>query len=59
MTSDDVGPEVVLVPVKAFAHAKLRLAPALPPPEREALARRMGERVLAAAAPLPTAVVCD
>lgn len=59
MKSDDLGPEVVLVPVKAFTQAKLRLAPALPPPEREALARRMGERVLAAAAPLPTAVVCD
>lgn len=59
MTSDELGPEVVLVPVKAFAQAKLRLAPALPPPEREALARQMGERVLAAAAPLPTAVVCD
>jgi 2-phospho-L-lactate guanylyltransferase len=54
-----LGPQAVLIPVKAFAHAKLRLASALPPPERAALARRMGERVLRAAAPLPVAVVCD
>lgn len=49
----------VLVPVKAFAEAKLRLAPALTGPEREALAQRMARRVVAAAAPLPVAVVCD
>ncbi len=54
-----MGPHAVLVPVKAFHQAKVRLAPALPPPERAALARAMGERVLAAAAPLPVAVVCD
>lgn len=39
--------------------AKLRLAPALPPGPRQALARSMAEAVLRAAAPLPTAVVCD
>jgi 2-phospho-L-lactate guanylyltransferase len=50
---------VVLVPVKAFARAKVRLAPALPAPAREALARSMAEAVVAAARPLPTAVVCD
>lgn len=49
----------VLVPVKAFGEAKLRLSPALSGPEREALARRMAERVVGAAAPLPVAVVCD
>ena len=49
----------VLVPVKAFADAKVRLAPALPAPERAALARWMGERVLAAAGGLPVAVACD
>jgi 2-phospho-L-lactate guanylyltransferase len=49
----------VLVPVKAFAEAKLRLAPALTSAEREALARRMAARVVGAAAPLPVAVVCD
>jgi 2-phospho-L-lactate guanylyltransferase len=49
----------VLVPVKAFHRAKLRLAPALPAAERAALARRMGAGVLAAAHPLPVAVVCD
>lgn len=50
---------VVLVPVKAFTRAKARLAPSLRPAQRAALARVMAEHVLAAAAPLPTAVVCD
>ncbi|HEV7887997.1 MAG TPA: 2-phospho-L-lactate guanylyltransferase [Acidimicrobiales bacterium] len=54
-----LGPVAVLVPVKAFAEAKLRLAPALPPARRAALAQAMAERVLAAAEPLPVAVVCD
>ena len=49
----------VLVPVKAFDRAKVRLAPALEPRERAHLARVMAEHVLAAAAPLPVAVVCD
>jgi 2-phospho-L-lactate guanylyltransferase len=49
----------VVVPVKAFASAKVRLAGALDPLERADLARRMGEVVLAAANPLPTVVVCD
>lgn len=50
---------VVLVPVKAFAKAKARLAPTLDPGRRAALARAMAQRVLLAAAPLPVAVVCD
>ncbi|MCA1691022.1 MAG: 2-phospho-L-lactate guanylyltransferase [Actinobacteria bacterium] len=54
-----LGPIAVLVPVKAFAEAKLRLAPALPPAARAELARSMATHVLAAARPLPTAVVCD
>ena len=49
----------VLVPVKAFREAKLRLAPALDGPAREQLARMMAERVVRAAAPLPVSVVCD
>lgn len=53
------GPAAVLVPVKAFADAKLRLAPALDARSRAGLARRMAEHVLRAAAPLPIAVVCD
>ena len=57
--SSTVGPVAVLVPVKAFGQAKVRLAPALPPDARAALARAMAEHVLAACAPLPTAVVCD
>ena len=50
----------VLVPVKAFAAAKVRLAPALDPPSaRRRWPARMAERGLAAAAPLPVTVVCD
>lgn len=49
----------VLVPVKRFAAAKLRLAPALAAGERAALARSMAGTVVAAAAPLPVWVVCD
>ncbi|MGH9125199.1 MAG: 2-phospho-L-lactate guanylyltransferase [Acidimicrobiales bacterium] len=54
-----LGPRAVLVPVKAFAVAKLRLAPALRPEERVALARSMATRVVQAAGHLPVAVVCD
>lgn len=54
-----LGPRAVLVPVKAFAEAKQRLGAALPDGDRRALVRRMAERVVAAAAPLPVAVVCD
>jgi len=50
---------LVLVPVKAFGRAKLRLADVLDGPARAALAREMADRVLTAAAPLPVAVVCD
>jgi len=50
---------VVLVPVKAFGAAKARLAPSLDAGGRVALARSMAARVLAAADPLPVAVVCD
>ncbi|HMK10694.1 MAG TPA: 2-phospho-L-lactate guanylyltransferase [Acidimicrobiales bacterium] len=49
----------VLVPVKSFRDAKLRLAPALDADARSALARRMAEGVVAAAHPLPVFVVCD
>lgn len=49
----------VVVPVKAFHAAKVRLAPALSPVERAALAREMATRVVRAAGPLPVTVVCD
>lgn len=55
----DLGPVAVLVPVKAFGEAKLRLAPALDPSRRAALARAMATHVVRSAAPLPAAVVCD
>ncbi|HEX2047504.1 MAG TPA: 2-phospho-L-lactate guanylyltransferase [Acidimicrobiales bacterium] len=53
------GPVAVLVPVKSFGEAKLRLAPALGPAHRAELARAMATHVVRSAAPLPTAVVCD
>lgn len=49
----------MLVPIKAFHAAKLRLADHLDPDGRRRLARAMAERVIAAAAPLPTYVACD
>jgi 2-phospho-L-lactate guanylyltransferase len=54
-----MGRVAVLVPVKAFGEAKVRLAPALDAPARAALARRMAEQVMRAACGLPVAVVCD
>jgi 2-phospho-L-lactate/phosphoenolpyruvate guanylyltransferase len=54
-----LGQHAVLVPVKGFSGAKVRLAPALGPAARAALAREMAGAVLRAAQPLPVAVVCD
>ena len=45
--------------MKAFTKAKIRLAGVIPAERRATLARVMAERVLAAAGPLPVAVVCD
>ena len=56
---DRLGPEVVLIPVKAFHQAKKRLGPALADAERVALVRAMASHVVSACAPLPVAVVCD
>jgi 2-phospho-L-lactate guanylyltransferase len=50
---------LVLVPVKAFGRAKVRLAEVLDAPARAALAREMADRVLTATGSLPVAVVCD
>jgi 2-phospho-L-lactate guanylyltransferase len=49
----------VLLPVKAFELAKLRLAPALDQAARAALARAMASNVVRAAGALPVSVVCD
>lgn len=49
----------VLIPVKGFAGAKQRLAPALDGRQREWLARTLATHVLRQAAPLPVIVVCD
>ncbi len=54
-----LGPEVVLIPVKAFHQAKRRLGTALSDPDREQLVRAMATHVISASAPLPVAVVCD
>ena len=54
-----LGPEVVLIPVKAFHQAKRRLGSALSDPERIRLVRAMAAQVVAACVPLPVAVVCD
>lgn len=54
-----LGPEVVLIPVKAFHQAKRRLGTALNDQEREQLVRTMATHVVSACAPLPVAVVCD
>jgi 2-phospho-L-lactate guanylyltransferase len=54
-----MGSAAVVVPVKAFREAKVRLTPALDPAARAELARQMADVVVAAAAPLPVVVVCD
>jgi 2-phospho-L-lactate/phosphoenolpyruvate guanylyltransferase len=54
-----LGPAALLVPVKAFNQAKLRLAGALSPGERAELARTLATGVVAAAGDLAVAVVCD
>jgi len=49
----------VVIPVKGFHAAKLRLAPALTPEARAVLARQMATLVVQAAGDLPVFVVCD
>lgn len=49
----------MLIPVKAFGQAKGRLHLTMSAHQRSALAHAMAERVVAAAGPLPVAVVCD
>jgi 2-phospho-L-lactate guanylyltransferase len=52
-------PVAVLLPVKSFRQAKLRLAAALDDQHRAVLARAMATNVAAAAGHLPVHVVCD
>jgi 2-phospho-L-lactate/phosphoenolpyruvate guanylyltransferase len=49
----------VVIPVKAFSNAKMRLSAVLSPEERASLAREMAQGVIRAAQPLPAVVVCD
>jgi len=58
-TAAAAGDRIVLVPVKAFHRAKVRLTPALDPERRRELARSMASHVVRSASPLPVAVVCD
>ncbi len=57
--SDTPDLPAVLVPIKQFDQAKLRLSDELSADQRSALAQAMAENVIAAAQPLPTFVVCD
>jgi 2-phospho-L-lactate guanylyltransferase len=52
-----VNPTGVVVPIRAFALGKARLADQLDPAERAALGRRLAERVVGAAAGLEVLVV--
>ncbi len=58
-TLPSVGPVVVLIPVKAFSHAKRRLSSALSSEARAVLAQRFANTVVEAAQGLPVAIVCD
>jgi len=49
----------ILIPIKSFADAKLRLAPNLDAARRRELAMAMADRVITAASPHPVSVVCD
>lgn len=53
------GTTAVLVPVKAFDDAKVRLAPALDTTQRARLARQMATRVVEATGAMPVFIVCD
>jgi len=59
--SDAVGTNTiaVLIPVKSFDVAKGRLADRLDPGQRSSLAVTMASRVVEAARPLPTFIICD
>lgn len=59
MADLDAEASEILIPIKSFADAKLRLSADLNPADRAALSRIMAERVIAAAAPHPVSVVCD
>ncbi len=49
----------VLIPIKAFINAKVRLANILDTNQRQALAKRMAMQVISAAGALGVYVVCD
>ncbi|MBI2169146.1 MAG: 2-phospho-L-lactate guanylyltransferase [Actinobacteria bacterium] len=57
MTPRAPAPAGVVIPIRAFDAAKSRLASAVGAAERSELMRAMAERVVAAAADLPTVVV--
>ena len=58
-TPPDLGPTVVLIPVKSFGEAKRRLSSSLSEEARAVLAQRFANTVVDAAHDLPVAIVCD
>ncbi len=58
-TPHDLGPAVVLIPVKSFGEAKRRLSSSLSEEARAVLAQRFANTVVDAAHELPVAIVCD
>lgn len=58
-TLPELGPTVVLIPVKSFGAAKRRLSPSLSEEARSVLAQRFANTVVDAAHSLPVAIVCD
>ena len=57
--SSSVSSGAILIPVKAFENAKVRLSPALEQVDRTRLARRMATHVVQAQRDLSVAVCCD
>ena len=58
-TPPELGPTVVLIPVKSFGEAKRRLSSSLSEEARSVLAQRFANTVVDAAHGLPVAIVCD
>ncbi|MGK2957035.1 MAG: 2-phospho-L-lactate guanylyltransferase [Acidimicrobiales bacterium] len=58
-TNSETTHAAVLIPIKAFRQAKMRLADVLSPDDRQSLAKRMATQVINASGTLAAYVVCD